>query len=177
MKTTKLAILIFVTGVIAITSAYASLLGNQRIAFLRRLSSHVFQGRVEGQRCYISEDGKRVFTEVSIRILSVIAGTCNETSIDLVTPGGRANGKTTVVVGMPRFTNAEEVVVFVKEMPRKSPAEGSRFGLVGLSEGKYSVITKPNGARVATRKGVGSNEVEINLNDLLEEIVAEELHP
>ncbi|QDV08937.1 hypothetical protein Poly30_44920 [Planctomycetes bacterium Poly30] len=64
-------------------------------------------------------------------------------------PGGvLANGKGTMIPGMPRLALGEEVVLFLTE----PSSEGIRVP-VGLSQGKYRIVTGSDGSRMAVQTG------------------------
>ncbi len=73
----------------------------------------------------------------------------NEEERTIRLPGGvLADGRGTVIPGMPRLALGEEVVLFL------SPESGEGYRVpVGLSQGKYRIVTASDGARTAVQTG------------------------
>lgn len=73
----------------------------------------------------------------------------NEQERTIRLPGGvLADGRGTVIPGMPRLALGEEVVLFLTD----ESDEGFRVP-VGLSQGKYRIVTAADGSRTAVQTG------------------------
>ncbi|TAK61360.1 MAG: hypothetical protein EPO24_05865 [Bacteroidetes bacterium] len=70
-------------------------------------------------------------------------------TVVIQTPGGRENGRTRFVLGMPSFEIGEEVVLFLK---KRSLSE--YYGVAGWSQGKFTVTKDPTSSqKVAVSDG------------------------
>jgi len=91
----------------------------------------------------IDSDRNRVFTRTQFEVLETIKGPApGDGRIDLVLPGGRVDGLTQVVPGMPVFREQEEIVLFLTALSDT----GSPWPM-GLYQGCYGVRTDSDGQR------------------------------
>lgn len=107
----------------------------ERLAEIAELS---VRGEVESVDSFV--EGDRIFTEVVLQVLDVLAGTPESDRVTVRMYGGIADGKITRVLGGACFTEGEEVVVFLQ---RSGPAT---WGVVNLAEGKLRVVRDGRGA-------------------------------
>jgi hypothetical protein len=97
---------------------------------LARSSDAVVRGTVERQASRMV--GKRIVTDVEIRIASVWRGTAPQ-RVKVTVPGGVVGDLGQRVDGMASFTPGEEVVVFVGR------SSDGRWRVNGAAQGKFKV--------------------------------------
>ncbi|MFT6108010.1 MAG: molybdopterin-binding protein [Planctomycetota bacterium] len=89
-----------------------------------------------------------IFTDWIIDVERTFWGP-GETERTIRLPGGvLATGRGTMIPGMPRLALGEEVVLFLTD----ESANGMRVP-VGLSQGKYRIVTGSDGSRMAVQTG------------------------
>lgn len=123
---------------------------------------------------------KRIFTRVRFAVTATLKGG-ERTSLEVLLPGGKRDGLTYVVHGMPEFRPGEEVVLFLTGAHKKS-------GIclpVGLGQGLYRVKRetgkKPSAVRdtrslllVESGKSPSKGRLErLDLDDLLTSVRGE----
>ena len=99
-------------------------------------------GRVGQVESYPTFDQQYAYTYVTVGELEVLKGTYRQSTIRLRMDGGPlGDGKTLVVVGIPRFRPGEKVVLFVK-------GNGHHIcPLLGWEQGLLQVIKDPSSGR------------------------------
>jgi len=112
----------------------------------------VVEGRVIGQRT-IERAGGGLDTELTLDVAyEFLRPTTGEGDRRFRLPGGvRSDGSGMLIPGMPTVSLGEEVLLFLTE----SGPEGRRLP-VGLTQGKYSLLTDRQGTRRALRDGDGT---------------------
>lgn len=105
-------------------------------AELAERASLVGEGEVLSIESAWSEDGKRIFSRVRLRLEEAWKGEGGE--VEIVVPGGEVGELGQIVQGMPAFREGERVVVFLDR-----PAPGPSFRVVGLAQGKFTVAELP----------------------------------
>lgn len=130
---------------LAPTFAYATVAVGLDPEGLANRSQMVIEGRVESLESHVSPDGRQIVTTVRIQVEETWKGAPART-VEIVVPGGAAGELAQVVHGAPRFTEGEEVVVFL-DRPRPDVA----YAVVGLAQGKFSVREGPDGRQVAVQ--------------------------
>ena len=132
-------------------AAGATTLVKLDVPALSRAADVVVRARVEGISSRWSRDGRRILTDVTLRVLERVAGECGEL-LQLVQPGGVVGELGQKVDGVPPFAPGEEAVLFLER-------QGPVHALVGLSQGKWSVERAAAEAR-AVPATVGARVVE-----------------
>ncbi|MGD1046101.1 MAG: hypothetical protein ABR936_12400 [Bacteroidota bacterium] len=138
-KVSTLSFLCIVISFLLCQSAYATTMKRLGITELTKGSSHVVQCKIKTIKSSWNEERTLITTEIELDVSEVVKGTISEKTILLKMPGGTIDGRTTVVVGAPSFDVGEEVVLFLKRMDKRDVAARDQYGLVGLSQGKFSV--------------------------------------
>ena len=96
------------------------------------------------------DNHKEIYTFISLKVLDGVKGSRKNDVLTIRQIGGSAEGKISVVPGMPSFTKGEEVVVFL------SPKDRAGYPWVmGLQQGKYTVSTDNNGFKQVRNDVVG----------------------
>lgn len=104
---------------------------------LAERSQVVVEGKVRSTESRFSEDGRQIVTSVRVKVEDPWKGApAKEITINV--PGGTAEGISQKVQGMPSFREGEEVVVFLDR-----PSDAAPFQVVGLSQGKFTVLKDP----------------------------------
>lgn len=75
-------------------------------------------GKVVDQKSQWNTDQTRILTKSTIQVDEYLKGNSGNNSIVVITPGGEVGEVGELYSHMPRFTNDEEVLVFVKENKR-----------------------------------------------------------
>ncbi|MSP58841.1 MAG: hypothetical protein EXR72_00600 [Myxococcales bacterium] len=118
---------------------------------LRELCAHADQilvARVESQTARWNSDHSAIYTDVSLRVSRSMKGEAVEGELVIVRrEGGEAEGMGMLVTGAARFSDGEEVVVFLER-------RGAARWTVGMAQGKLRVATVA-GKRVALRSVAG----------------------
>lgn len=110
-------------------------------------SDVVVEGRVLRGKSGETEDGT-IYTDWEIDVARTFWGEDLPTRVVRLPGGVLASGKGMVIPGMPRVAVGEDVVLLLGEA---SP-NGLRMP-VGLSQGKYRIVTSLEGERTATQAG------------------------
>ncbi len=109
---------------------------------LAKKSDSIVRARVEGQISRWGDTRKEIYTYITLSVLESVKGAPNEKTVTIRQLGGSVDNLVSVVPGMPSFKNGEEVVLFLS---KKDPAGYS--WVVGLQQGKYSVLTDDSGMK------------------------------
>lgn len=109
---------------------------------LAKKSDSIVLARVLDQSSRRDETNKEIYTYITLRVLESVKGAKGETSITIRQLGGSVDNLISVVPGMPSFKSGEETVLFL------SAKDGAGYPWVmGLQQGKYSVLTGENGLK------------------------------
>lgn len=132
-------LIIVITLCILAASGYA----NEFMVSLEDLSlnsSDIVVGTVESINSFnINNNIKKVYTTVKVRVESPVKGSSQKNGvIDVIFYGGTKNGRTTTVLGSPKYSVGEEVILFLNE--RMSKEFGHFYTVYSSNQGKFSVI-------------------------------------
>ncbi len=117
--------------VLAAAPAAAATFVTTSIEEAARSSEAVVRGRVLSTAARVTDDGRRVVTEVELAVESAWKGAPG-TTVRLVVPGGTTPTLAMWVDAAPTFEPGEEVVVFLGR-------QGSAWRVMGHALGKYRV--------------------------------------
>lgn len=87
---------------------------------------------------------RHIRTDVVIRVLDLLKGPRGLRTLTLQLPGGKLGAWAMQIPGMPGFIAGEEVVLFLENTR-------ANYALTGLSQGKFSVRTDPDGVKRVKR--------------------------
>lgn len=107
---------------------------------LSKKSDSIVMAKVEDQSSRQDATSKEIYTYITLSVLESVKGAKGEKMITIRQLGGSVNNIISAVPGMPTFKPGEEVVVFLSVKDR----DGYPW-VVGLQQGKYSVVTDDNG--------------------------------
>lgn len=112
------------------------------ISDLAKKSETIAVARVDDVSSRWDDSHKEIYTYISLKVLDGVKGSRKNDVLTIRQIGGSAEGKISVVPGMPSFTKGEEVVVFL------SPKDRAGYPWVmGLQQGKFSVIQDEKGQK------------------------------
>lgn len=78
-----------------------------------------------------------VFTDVTLEVFEVLKGSHTEPLLHVALPGGDLDGRSFRIAGTPSFSQGEEVVLFLLDLP-----SGERT-LLGFTQGKFRLEVDP----------------------------------
>jgi hypothetical protein len=107
-------------------------------------SSDIVIGSVESTRSRWSDDHKKIFTDVDLRVSESLKGGGAE-RLTLTQLGGEMDGIRYSVPGGPLFRRGEEAVVFVWRDARGTPQVN------GLAQGKFDIARDAKGVATVQR--------------------------
>ena len=120
------------------------------ISDLAKKSETIALARVDDVSSRWDDNHKEIYTFISLKVLDGVKGSRKNDVLTIRQIGGSAEGKISVVPGMPTFTKGEEVVVFL------SPKDRAGYPWVmGLQQGKFTVSTDDNGFKQVRNDVVG----------------------
>lgn len=120
------------------------------ISDLAKKSETIALARVDDVSSRWDDNHKEIYTFISLKVLDGVKGSRKNDVLTIRQIGGSAEGKISVVPGMPTFTKGEEVVVFL------SPKDRAGYPWVmGLQQGKFTVSTDDNGFKQVRNDIVG----------------------
>jgi hypothetical protein len=109
---------------------------------LCKKSTDIVNARVISIQSYLSENKRRIFTDIELEVLSNIKGkTKVSQKIRLTVYGGTVNGVSTIVVGAPKFSVGEQTILFLSNISTNNG--GVNYRVSGLSQGKFNVYADP----------------------------------
>lgn len=110
-------------------------------------SEMVLEGSVATGKSGETAQGE-IYTDWTINVDRTYWGDHEETRVVRLPGGVLADGRGMMIPGMPRLVMGEEIVLFLSE----PSADGLRMP-VGLSQGKYRIVTASDGAKTAIQTG------------------------
>ena len=112
-------------------------------------AERIFLGTCLSTGC--ERDSLEICTRTSFRVAERIKGTFDADTLVLRLPGGTLDGVRFSILGMPSFEPGEEVVLFLS-----AEDEAGYPWVVGLSQGKFSVVLDPlSGKKVVVNGSSG----------------------
>jgi hypothetical protein len=109
-------------------------------------STAIVRARVTGS--YAAANGALIYTHYRVQVGERWKG-AEAASLDVVVPGGRANGLRQTISGAPKLMEGREYVLFLWTGP------SGLTHIMGLSQGVFDVKTEANGEVVASRAASG----------------------
>lgn len=156
-RTTRIAaIALAVTALVFAATASATTVVKLSLKDLAKKSDAIVLARVDDQFSRY-EQNKEIYTYFTLRVLEPVKGAKNEQTITIRQLGGTVDNIASVVPGMPRFKNGEEVVVFLTQ----KDAAGYPW-ILGLEQGKYTVIQDEKGQKRVRNELAGGEFLSLN---------------
>lgn len=108
----------------------------------------VLTGKVLEQKSEWNADKSRILTKVTIQVDEYLKGSTNQSTITVVHPGGEIGVVGEVYSHVPRFTDNENVLLFVKKNNNNQ-----NYKVLDGESGKISLMVDPStGEQVTARK-------------------------
>ncbi|MGH7681529.1 MAG: hypothetical protein ACRENN_06035 [Candidatus Eiseniibacteriota bacterium] len=123
-------------------SASATTVQKFTMGDLAKRSASIVRAKVEGQYSRRDDINHEIYTYTTINVLEPVKGAASEKQITIRQLGGTVGNLTSYVPGMPTFRAGEEVVLFLSQRDRAGYP-----WVMGLQQGKYSVVTGDNGLK------------------------------
>ena len=114
------------------------------IGELARDAALIVEGRVLSTA--VHEEGGRIETEYLLAVDRTLAGESRSLRTIRMPGGVLADGRGMLLAGMPRIAEGESVLLFLTE----SSPSGIQMP-VGLSQGKFRLLERADGSRIAVR--------------------------
>jgi len=109
-------------------------------------SDVILHGEVLSSRAVTVDNNPRnIRTEVHVRVRDLLKGPRGMTELTLQLAGGKVGDWAMKVPGMPTFSAGEQVVLFLEKTAHN-------WALTGLGQGKFAVVTGPDGVRRVRRQ-------------------------
>ncbi len=121
---------------------------------LAKRSAGIVMAEVQDAVSNWDADHKEIYTYYTLRVNEHVKGAKGQTAITLRQLGGVVDNIASIVPGMPTFKKGEEVVVFLTE----KDAAGYPW-VMGLQQGKYTVVTDKNGVKMVRNELAGTDFV------------------
>ena len=117
-------------------------------------SEYVVYGRTVGTRSFWDPTTNTIWTETELLVLDGAKGRAGKTLV-ITEPGGVLGDIAHLFPGLPRFTDGEEVVLFLYGAP------GNRIRVLGLRQGVYDVVREPSSDERIVRPSVEPAELMV----------------
>jgi hypothetical protein len=141
------------------TGAWAASTGpSLSIPELTAQADVIVVGQVVAVRSGWDAAGRMITTVAEVRPEEVLKGRSSTALLRVRHLGGRVGDRAAVLADAPAFVDGERVLLFLAARP------GGELGVVGLSQGKFTVLQDAAGRSVVRRAGPGARE-EFLLDD------------
>ncbi len=127
--------------VLPIGVAHATTVAPLSVEQLTDASTYIVRGQVAAVWVVRDAEG-RVWTRVKVAVVRTFKGPDSPAELVIETLGGVDGEVSTLAFGAPRFSESEEVLLFV------SQNRSGRLGIVGWSAGKYNLRRAPGERRL-----------------------------
>jgi hypothetical protein len=128
-------------SLLAASTASATSMVKMSLRDLAKKSDTIVLARVEDETARYDAN-KEIYSYYTLRVLEPVKGARGETTITVRQIGGVVDNIASIVPGTPTFRKGEEVVVFLTS----KDAAGYPW-VMGLQQGKYSVVADENGTK------------------------------
>lgn len=120
------------------------LLAKNELSAVKKLSTDadiILIGKVTKIKSAWNENKTRIFTKATLKVDEFLKGNNNDSTVEVVYPGGEVGDVGEIYTHMPKFAKKEDVLVFLKKDKKKKI-----FRVLNGEEGKIMVIqdTKTN---------------------------------
>ena len=145
---------IFILLLFTLTVLPFTLSARDKIPAIDKLSKNadvILTGKVTKKLSAWNANKTRIYTKATLKVDDLLKGPNNGSTIDVVYPGGEIGEVGELYTHMPRFTEEEEVLVFLKKDHKKN-----EFKVLNGEDGKFTVIRDDK-----TKQKVTSSNVRI----------------
>ena len=133
---------ILLTFIALAPAAHATVYAPMDEAMLTSQSAAIVTGTVTAN--VVRQDGPRIVTDTTIAVDRVFKGAIDGMTVTITTPGGTIGDTRAVVFGAPRFTEGDQVLVYLQ------PDAENAVRTTALALGAYRLQTAADGSIVAT---------------------------
>ena len=129
---------IFILLLFTLTVLPFTLSARDKIPAIDKLSKNadvILTGKVTKKLSAWNANKTRIYTKATLKVDDLLKGPNNGSTIDVVYPGGEIGEVGELYTHMPRFTEEEEVLVFLKKDHKKN-----EFKVLNGEDGKFTVI-------------------------------------
>jgi hypothetical protein len=129
-----------------------------RIQQLSKRADVILTGKVINQKSQWNHDQTKISTQSTIQVYEYLKGNNIDKSITVTTPGGEVGDVGELYTHMPKFSNDEEVLLFVKK--DKNNAD---YKIVDGEDGKLTLLKNEKTGELVTSfsKNISSLKTEI----------------
>jgi len=129
-----------------------------KIQELTKGADLIVTGKVHKKVSGWNDKKTRIYTKTTLQVDEVLKGKKGGATVEVTSPGGEVDGIGELYTHMPRFEDAEEVLVFLK----KSEKDGN-YRVYNGEEGKISIPTEAKAQK-------NEKNAAMQLNDLKAQI-------
>ena len=113
-------------------------------------STSIVRGRIgEGRGELV---GRMIYTRYSVQVTETFKGSAS-TTVDVLVPGGSANGLTQSIAGAPKLSTGSEMVLFLWRSPKNVNL------VIGMSQGAFDITKDSSGDQLMVRNAVSDATV------------------
>ncbi len=98
-------------------------------------SDAILTGKVVDQKSEWNTDKTRIYTKVTVKVDEYLKGAANQSTINIIHPGGEVGEVGEVYSHVPRFTSNENVLLFVKKQK-----DNDNYTVLDGEAGKISLM-------------------------------------
>lgn len=141
-------------------------LSQKEISLLKSLSKGadiIATGKVAEQKSSWNKNKTRIYTEATLQVNEYIKGNSGN-SVVVTYPGGEVGAVGELYTHMPRFTNNEEVLVFLKK-----DQKDNKYKIYNGEDGKMEVVKDPKTGEMVTNSNVRVNYLKAQIKNYLKE--------
>jgi len=144
-----------------------SSLAQNEMAVIKKLSKGadvILTGKVTKQNSSWNENKTRIYTKATLQVDEYLKGNNNVNSVEVVYPGGEVGDVGELYSHMPRFTNDEQVLVFLKK-----DQKNKEYKVLDGEEGKISVINDSKTGEKITSSNIKISHLKAQIKSYLKE--------
>jgi len=135
-----------------------------KIEKLSKGADIILTGKVTQKISKWNENKTRIYTKATLKVDEFLKGNNNGSSVEVVYPGGEIDEVGEIYTHMPKFTDNEEVLVFLRK-DKKQKA----FKVLNGEEGKITVIRDSKTNEKMTRSNVHINALKSQIKSIVNE--------
>ena len=108
-------------------------------------STYIVRARIQGGTGILS--GRTIYTKFSLQVTEKLKGS-STANLDVLVPGGSANGLSQSVVGAPKLVANSEMVLFLWKSPK------GLIHVIGMQQGAFDIQKDALGAQFISRNAI-----------------------
>jgi hypothetical protein len=134
------------------------------IKLLSKGADVILTGKVAKQKSSWNKNKTRIYTEATLQVDEYLKGSSSRNSVIVTYPGGEVGDVGELYTHMPRFTNNEDVLVFLKK-----DEKGADYKVFKGENGKINIINNPQNGEKVTSSNVRINFLKAQIKNFLKE--------